>query len=388
MPLHTADYEQVRAGETTDVYFERTERILRARGRNPRVRAEFVAKTLPKGWPWAVLAGTEECASLLEGIELNVRGMAEGTVFRPLEPVLEIEAPYLSFARLETAVLGLLCQASGVATAAARCKKAAGERLVLSFGARRLHPAISPMIERAAYLGGCDGVATIAAARLIERDPTGTIPHALVLTMGDTVEAVRAFDEVIEPGVPRVALIDTLQDEKFEAVRVAEALEERLHGVRLDTPGSRRGNFREIIREVRWELDLRGFRDVAIYVSGGIGEAAIAELADLVDGFGVGGEIAAAPIVDFAMDIVEIEGEPLAKRGKWSGAKQVWRCSSCGLDTLLPLREDGARCVCGGTRAALLTPLLSQGQPVGERPSIRSIRERVLSQISNLGLTG
>jgi nicotinate phosphoribosyltransferase len=309
MTLHTASFESVRSGETTDVYFERTRRVLKARGRNPVVRAEFVARTLPADWPWAVLAGSEECVALLEGQALDARSMSEGTVFRAQQPVLEIEAPYLEFGRLETALLGLLCQASGIATAAARCRRLAGDRTLLSFGARRLHPALSPMIERAAYLGGCDGVATVAAARLIGREPAGTIPHALVLIIGDTVEATRAFDETIEPEVPRVALIDTFTDEKFEAVRVAEALGERLAAVRLDTPASRRGDLIEILREVRWELDLRGHERVGLYVSGGIGEAEVAQLAPVVEGFGVGGAIADAPIVDFSMDIVEIERE-------------------------------------------------------------------------------
>lgn len=44
---------------------------------------------------------------------------------------------------------------------------------------------------------------------------------------------------------------------------------ETLYGVRLDTPGSRKGNFAEIIREVRWELDVRGHKKVKIIASGG-----------------------------------------------------------------------------------------------------------------------
>ena len=135
-----------------------------------------MAKTLPRDWPWAVLAGIEECLAVLEERDLNVRAMAEGTLFRPLQPVLEIEGPYLEFGVLETAVLGLLCQATGIATAAARCKRLAGERQVLSFGARRLHPAVTPMVERAAYIGGCDGVSSLAGAELIQCDPSGTIP--------------------------------------------------------------------------------------------------------------------------------------------------------------------------------------------------------------------
>ncbi len=60
MPLHTASFDDIRAGKTTDIYFERTHQVLEAEGRNPRVRAEFMAKTLPHDWPWAVLAGVEE----------------------------------------------------------------------------------------------------------------------------------------------------------------------------------------------------------------------------------------------------------------------------------------------------------------------------------------
>ena len=384
MPLHTASFEEIRAGKTTDVYFEHTRRILEARRRNPRVRAEFVAKMLPRDWLWAVLAGIEECVALLEGYDVTVRAMAEGTVFHPLQPVLEIEGPYLEFGRLETAVLGLLCQATGIATAAARCKRLAGERLVLSFGARRLHPTVTPMIERAAYIGGCDGVSSLAAGQLIQRDPTGTIPHALILILGDTVDAVRAFDEAIDPDVPRVALIDTFQDEKFEALRVAEALGERLHAVRLDTPSSRRGNFLQLIREVRWELDLRGYRHVRIYVSGGIDEEEIQQLAPVADGFGVGAAISAAPIVDFSMDIVEMEKTPLAKRGKWSGAKQVWRCPQCDADALLPLAEEGSPCGCGGRREPLLLPLLAGGRLARELPPPQAIRDFVLGQVAHL----
>ena len=154
----------------------------------------------------------------------------------------------------------------------------------------------------------------------------GTIPHALVLMVGDTVEALRAFHEAIDPKVRRVALIDTLQDEKFEAIRVAEALGKDLYAVRLDTPSSRRGDFYRILEEVRWELDYRGFDHVKLIVSGGIDEYEMLKLNPLVDAYGVGTSIANAPVLSFALDIMEIEGKPMAKRGKRSGSKQVYRC--------------------------------------------------------------
>ncbi|MGB6894747.1 MAG: nicotinate phosphoribosyltransferase, partial [Dehalococcoidia bacterium] len=230
------------------------------------------------------------------------------------------------------------------------------------------------------------GVSSLAAADLVHQDPTGTMPHALILILGDTVAAARAFDEVIPPDVPRVVLIDTFHDEKFEALAVAEALGERVQGLRLDTPGSRRGDFAQILQEVRWELDLRGYKHIQLYVSGGIGEREIAELAPYAHGFGVGTCISDAPVVDFAMDITEVEGRPFAKRGKWAGAKQVWRCSRCGQDEVLPLDANGPPCPCGGSREALLQPLLQEGRPVAEFPQPSLIRETVLRQLRQLPL--
>jgi len=222
--LHTASAQQIRDGLVTDVYFERTEKILKAKGIDKEVRAEFIAKGLPSNWTWAVFAGVEECVNLLKDLPVNVRVMQEGTLFAPHQPVMEIHGKYLDFGRYETTLLGFICQASGVATMAARCRKAAGKRQIFSFGARRMHPAIAPLVERSAYIGGCDGVSAGLGARLLGMDPVGTMPHALVLIIGDTVEATKAFHEIIEPRVKRVSLIDTFNDEKIEAINVANAL--------------------------------------------------------------------------------------------------------------------------------------------------------------------
>ena len=386
MAFHIATPEQIKAGAVADVYFQRTLAILDAKGIDRRVRAEFTAKSLPEDWEWGVFAGLAEVHELIEGLAVSVRAMEEGQVFRPLEPVLEIEGNYRQFAVYETAMLGLICQASGIATRAARCRLAAGpDRHLISFGARRMHPVIAPMIERAAYIGGCDGVAVVASAELLGTDPVGTIPHALVLVLGDTVEATRAFDELIDKNVPRVSLVDTFLDEKFESLRVAEALGDRLAAVRLDTPSSRRGDFYEILQEVRWELDLRGHTDVELFVSGGIDVNAILDLNPLVSGYGVGTFISAAPVVDFSMDIVEIDGEPVSKRGKWSGAKQVLRCTGCFEDDIQPLHQtDGwpDRCpICGSELEPLLTTHTDTGQRTIASPAPADIRARVLDRL-------
>lgn len=391
--FQTADPKEIKDGKLTDVYFVRTMEILRAKKIDKWVKAEFIAKRFPEDYGWGVLAGIEEAAYLLKDLDVNVRAMKEGTIFRAFEPVLEIEGMYSEFGLYETSLLGLICQASGVATKAARCKKAAGDRRVISFGARRIHPVIAPMVERNAFIGGCDGVSVVKNAELIGEEPSGTMPHALILIMGDTVEATRAFDEVIHPKVKRVALIDTFNDEKIEAIRVAEALGKRLFGIRLDTPSSRRGDFQKIIEEIRWELNLRGFGHVKIFVSGGMDEKRILNLNPVVDAYGVGTSITNARVIDFAMDIVEIDGKPLAKRGKMSGSKSVLRCPKCFQDRLVPFKKarghsshDSNRCTCGGRFQELLLPLIQNRKILMDLPAPQTIREYVLKQLPHFDL--
>ncbi|MCL6472174.1 MAG: nicotinate phosphoribosyltransferase [Firmicutes bacterium] len=383
--FYIATEDEIKAGEITDVYFARDVKVLEAKGIRKHVIGEAVAHTLPDSWPWAVFAGVEEMARLFEGKNVDIDALDEGTLFKAEDVMLNVSGIYTDFAIYETSMLGLICQASGIATRAARCKLAAGERTVISFGARRMHPAISPMIERNAFIGGCDGVAVIKSAELIGEKPSGTMPHALILVFEDPATAYKAFDEVIDPSIKRVALIDTFEDEKFGALTAAQTLGEHLYAVRLDTPSSRRGNFRKIMQEVRWELDLRGYNFVKIFASGGLDDVKIKELNEFAQAYGVGTFISSAPVVDCSFDLVQIAGKPLAKRGKMSGAKQLWRCENCFSSKLTPKdKKPEEPCVCGGSWVAMLKPLIRSGEIVRDLPSPREIREYVLQQLARL----
>lgn len=393
--FHYAADEEIKRGETTDIYFVRTKKILEAKGlENVRVVADVTSGKLPDGWPWGVLCGIEEEARLFEDCPVDVYTFPEGSVFYPtdyrgvMEPVMRIEGSYGEFCLYETPMLGLICQASGAATRAARIKKIAGEKTVVAFGIRRMHPALSPMLDRAAYLGGFDAVSSLSGAKTINIEPTGTMPHALIIVVGDQTEAWKAFDEVITPEVPRVALVDTYFDEKMESILAAETLKDRLQAVRLDTPRSRKGFFSEIIREVRWELDLRGYRHVKIFVSGGLNEESVKALSQAgADGFGVGTSVSNAPTVNFAMDIVEKEGKPCAKRGKIGGKKQVWRCPNCLLDTVLPFDSPQPSCPkCGGETEPMLRQLVRDGKVVAKLAKPSEIRGYVLEQLEKLSV--
>jgi nicotinate phosphoribosyltransferase len=240
------------------------------------------------------------------------------------------------------------------------------------------------MIDRSAFIGGCDAVSVIASAEAIGEAPMGTMPHTLILMMGDVAEAARAFHEVIDPKVKRVVLVDTFCDEKAESLKVAEALGKDLYGVRLDTPSSRRGDIYKILQEVRWELDYRGFGHVKLFVSGGLDEDEIRRLRDIADSFGVGTSISNAPVLDLGMDIVEVDGRPFSKRGKMSGKKQVWRCPSCRRSTVLPTHSGPGPCSCGEGFRPLLRPMIQKGKLVVDLPSPQQIRSTVLAELSTL----
>lgn len=327
----TVSDEAIRNGECTDIYFVRTEETLKEDNLNPRVVMEVTATSLPDSW--AVFCGLADVLALLDGVPVTVDAMPEGTVFFKNEPVLRITGKYRDFCRYETAILGFLCHASGVATSAAHVKNAAGDRPVFSFGSRRQHPAIAAMIERAAWIGGVDGVSNTCAP---EGMPVvGTMPHAFVMCYERPEDAWRAFDRNAPKSVPRIMLCDTYCDEKSESLRAAGC---GAAAVRLDTPRSRRGNMRAIIEEVRWELDAHGYKDVKIFLSGGVTREDVIAYRDCIDAFGVGGAIANAPVIDFAMDIVEIDGVAKAKRGKRSGVKQVY-AKKDGEHIVLPVSQ-------------------------------------------------
>jgi nicotinate phosphoribosyltransferase len=289
---------------------------------------EVTASALPDSW--SVFCGLSDVLSLLEGLPVTVDSMAEGSIFYKNDPVLRITGKYRDFCRFETAILGFLCHASGVASAAAHIKIAARHRPVYSFGSRRQHPAIARMIERAAWIGGVDGVSNTCAPEGIPI--VGTMPHAFVMCYDKPEDAWRSFDRHAPKEVPRIMLADTYCDEKSESLRAAGC---GATAVRLDTPRSRRGNMRSIIEEVRWELDSHGYSGVKIFLSGGVTREEIIAYRDIVDAFGVGGSIANAPVIDFSMDIVEINGRAMAKRGKRSGRKQVYELPS-GAHMALP----------------------------------------------------
>jgi nicotinate phosphoribosyltransferase len=277
----------------------------------------------------AVLCGIDEAKRLLahaladaDPAETTLEALDDGDPIEPKEVVLRIRARYRSFALYETAFLGMLSQSTGWATAARECVDAAAPAPVISFGARHVHPRVTDVLDYASIVGGCVGASTPAGARLAGLAPTGTMPHSLVLIFGDTVEAPRAFDRDMPPDVPRIVLVDTFRDEAEETLRVAEALGDRLYGIRLDTPSERGRVTADLVKEIRARLDQAGYGHVRIVVSGGLTPERIGYFkaeGSPVDSYAVGSHISGAAPIDFTGDLKEIDGRAIAKRGRIPG---------------------------------------------------------------------
>ncbi len=315
----------VLSGETADVYFKRAQRILAAEQMDPVVTMEIFARED------GILCGAEEAISYLREIFGGgkphdpapvVESLTDGDPVTAKEVVMRITARYSAFGLYETAILGILSQSTGWATAARRVVEAATPIPVIGFGARHVHPSVADQMDYASVIGGCVGASTPAGARMAGLAPTGTMPHALILIFGDTVRAAEAFDRHIDPDVPRVVLVDTFKDEAEESLRVADALGDRLWGVRLDTPAERGRVTAALVKEVRARLDQAGHPNVKIVVSGGLDVERIAyfkEAGAPVDSFAVGSAISDASPIDFTGDLKEIDGRPIAKRGRIPG---------------------------------------------------------------------
>ena len=313
--LFSAEHNEILEGLTTDVYFVKTYEILEAMDKlDTEVTVEVFARS------YGVFCGLPEALALLEGTGAEVWSLNEGDFFQAKEVLMRIKGKYSNFGIYETALLGVLASSSGWATAAKEVKEAAGDRPVIIFGARHVHPAVAPVMERSAIIGGMDGSSCILGAKLAGIEPKGTVPHAVMLIAGDTLKVAKKYDEIMPEEDARLVLVDTFKDEAEETLRIAEEMQGRLQGIRLDTPSERGGVTPSLVREIRARLDLKGFTDIMLFVSGGLTPERIVQLKDAgADAFGVGSYVSGAPAIDMTMDIKEIDGVPVAKRGRIPG---------------------------------------------------------------------
>lgn len=352
---------RMKHGWLSDRYFVRTAATLRHAGMDPVVTMQVFAKRS------GVLAGVYEAIRLLQ------TQLAEGADYRNLsvetlmdgdrinqegseqwETVMHITGRYRSFAHLETPLLGVLADRTLVASNTAAAIGAAGGREVIFMAARHGDWRRQVADGYAALVGGASSVSSDANGAWWGARGVGTMPHAMIAAFGgDTVEATLAFTRYVrdeEPGVGIVALVDYDNDVIFTSLKVARAMEREfgpgvLRGVRVDTSerlidqslmedpelygrAHLTGVNSHLVRKLRRELDREGFDYVGIVASGGFTPAKIRRFeADGVPvmAYGVGSSLLGhnsgggeglLTDFDFTADIVEVDGDPQAKKGR------------------------------------------------------------------------
>jgi nicotinate phosphoribosyltransferase len=329
--------EKMRTGWYTDAYFNHARAVLLQDGRHPHVVLQvFQKKDAWLGGMDEAIAILKLCARDTDGLE--VRALYDGDRIAPYEPVLTIEGDYTNFAHLETPVLGTLARRTLITTNVVHVLQAANGKPIIFMPARHDHHRVQTGDGYAAYVAGQIvgaeiGVTTDEQASWWGGSGIGTVPHALIAAYGgDSVLAARKFAAWASPDMSVTVLVDFENDSVRTALEVADALGDRLWGVRLDTSEAlvdrslwaEMGDFRptgvneRLVRKVRDALDARGHAGVRIVVSGGFTVEKIREFEANgvpVDAYGVGSSLIRGSN-DFTGDIVLTDGAPSAKFGR------------------------------------------------------------------------
>jgi nicotinate phosphoribosyltransferase len=329
--------EKMRAGWYTDAYFNHARAVLLADGRRPRVVMQVFQKN------HAYLGGMDEAIAILklcahEPDGLDVHALHDGDRVEPWETVMTIEGDYTAFAHLETVYLGTLARRTLITTNVVRVVEAANGKPIIFMPARHDHHRVQTGDGYAAHVAGQVtgaeiGVTTDEQASWWGGRGIGTVPHALIAAYGgDTVLAATKFADWAPEDMNVTVLVDFEDDSVSTALEVADALGERLWGVRLDTSETlvdrslwdELGEFRptgvneRLVHKVRDALDAAGHQRVRIVASGGFTVEKIRAFEDVgvpVDAYGIGSSLIRGSN-DFTADVVVTDGKPSAKVGR------------------------------------------------------------------------
>ncbi len=262
----------------------------------------------------------------------DVYAVRDGTCVFPNEPILEVVAPISHGQLVETLVMNTVHVETVLASKASRIVTAAGDRNVVDFGSRRTHGIDAGVsAARAFYVAGVSATSNLLAGKRYGIPVTGTMAHSFIQAHDSEMEAFRRFANIYPETVLLVDTYDTLESVK-KVIALARELGDdfRVRAIRLDS-----GDLAQLAGKARAMLDDAGLNHVDIFVSGGLDEDKVAEIAGQepsVAGFGVGtsmGVSADAPGLDIAYKLSAYAGHGRLKLSSGKpilpGRKQVFR---------------------------------------------------------------
>lgn len=278
-----------------------------------------------------------------------MHAVPEGRVVLPNEPLIEVTAPIAEAQLVETFLLNHVTFQTAIATKAARCRLAAGDRIdLVDFALRRTHGVDAGMaVARLSAMAGFAATSNVEAARRYGLQPAGTMAHSYIEAFACEADAFRAYAQ--DRPAARTFLVDTY--DTLDGVRTAIDVIRELGSagplaVRLDS-----GDIAVLARQTRRLLDEAGLAHVEIFASGGLDEYDLERLRRdgvPVDAAGVGtklGVSADAPYLDSAYKLVAYGDRPAVPvladaLVPLVPTRYAWRPTSAGSSSPRPTRRS------------------------------------------------
>lgn len=326
----------------TDLYqINMVETYWRDNFHNRKAVFEVYFRKLPFGNGYAIFAGLEKVIRFLENFRFSdtdlaylseqgyekdylnylkdirftgtIKGMREGELVFPNEPLLRIEAPIAEAQLIETPILNIINFQTLIATKAARIKYIVGDEAALEFGSRRAQEMDAAIWgTRAAYIGGFDATSNVRAGKMFGIPIAGTHAHSMVQAYQDEYTAFKKYAESHRDCVFLVDTYDVLRSGVPNAIRVAKEMGDKINfvGIRIDS-----GDLAYLSKQARKMLDEAGFTETKISASSDLDEYTIMNLKTQgaqIDIWGVGTKLITAyeqPALGAVYKIVAIEDE-------------------------------------------------------------------------------
>lgn len=362
----------------------------------------------------------ERFLAYLEGFQFacDVWAVPEGTPIFPGEPILTVRGPVIQSQFIETMALLLINHQSLIATKANRIVRAAGQRSVMEFGARRAHGASASILgARAAYIGGCAGTSCTLVEQRYGIPAMGTMAHSWVQLFDSELEAFERYAQLYPQNCTLlVDTYDVLRSGIPNAIKVFDRYKPAGKAIRIDS-----GDITYLTKNARKMLDEAGHPDCKIVISNSLDEYLIRDMllqGACIDSFGVGERMITAkaePVFGGVYKLVATEQDgTVIPKIKVSenvekitnpGYKKVYRLFDKGTGQAFadvitlavekpPAGDDYAIVDPYSTKKykklsnfearELLVPIFEKGKLVYESPDVKDIRAYCLRNISEM----
>jgi len=380
--LRTPTVEEIVAGGVTDHCGTLGLEVLKRLSLEDRtVTLEAHVRRFPPGLTGAIYCGVNDVMEIVGGGPVEVWSMPSGSVFHEREPVLVLKGTAKELVLIRPTITGILAFASSLVTRATDFVRAADGRPVFFFGSRKLHPAHVLQYLECAYLAGMEINASSLCRYITPDAMLEDCQEHFTNLVADTVEESWSTFAALPPSSgAQFVVLDNIADPIWELKRAVEVLGDRLQGVLLDTDSTRRGDMHAILAEVRWCLRMMHRDDLKVGLTGGVTPELIRTTRHLVSSYGVGIAALSGSWLDFALQVVEVDGTARSKVGVLAGQKGVFECLHCGRRSVA-LVADIPVC-CGKAMEGLLTSISKDS--IGGLEQIRErIRQNVAQQVSD-----